>query len=63
MRGVRLTSKIRIKKGFTERKCMCCGSPFASEGKFNRLCNVCKSSPRTRGLAEPNYCGHRVVTR
>ena len=24
------------------RKCMCCGEPFTSFGRFNRLCSGCK---------------------
>lgn len=28
----------------TTRPCMCCGHPFKSEGKFNRLCHYCKDT-------------------
>ena len=45
-RGARVTKKLRIPEGFTERKCMCCAKPFASEWIGNRLCEVCKRSPR-----------------
>jgi Zn finger protein HypA/HybF involved in hydrogenase expression len=44
--GVRLTGKIRIPKGYTERKCMCCAKPFASEWIGHRLCGPCKNSSR-----------------
>lgn len=32
-------------QGLTQtRPCMCCGHSFASEGKHNRLCQLCSSS-------------------
>lgn len=29
---------------YTMRPCICCGQPFKSQGKFNRLCPVCKDT-------------------
>jgi hypothetical protein len=31
-----------LRAGHTIRACMCCAKPFASEGRFNRLCDTCR---------------------
>ncbi len=33
--------------GQQERKCLCCGKPFPSDGPMNRLCNACRGKSRT----------------
>ena len=40
------------KKQRTERRCMCCGSKFASEGPHNRLCSKCRGQSLSTFEAE-----------
>ena len=36
-----------------KRKCMCCGTPFLSEGIHNRLCRNCGRSGLGKDMIEP----------
>lgn len=38
------TSSTTKQEGETRRKCMCCGTPFQSQGIHNRICAGCKSA-------------------
>ena len=46
-RAARAASLLRKETRYKMRPCMCCETPFQSEGIHNRLCNSC----RTRGDA------------
>jgi hypothetical protein len=51
----------RAARGITVRACLCCRTPFASEGAHNRLCEPC----RKRGDEPADWfgAGHRIAAR
>lgn len=53
-------SKIKLRPGYTLRKCMSCTQPFASEWIGNRLCDPCKHSPRAAADAI-SFTGRHVA--
>jgi Zn finger protein HypA/HybF involved in hydrogenase expression len=42
--------KILVKEEIFVRECLKCGREFKAEGRFNRICNRCKSTEDWRNL-------------